>query len=361
VTRIEERASFEAIRYANVWEDASILCQALAPLAGKKVLSIASGGDNAFALAADGAAVVAADLSSAQLAVVELKRAAILRLDYDDLLSFLGVTPSADRMRLWADVAPALPHDARAWWDARQETIARGIVHAGRFERYFETFRRFVVPLFHDRRTVAELLREKSREERERFYQEVWDNRRWRLLFRIFFSRAVMGRLGRDPEFFRFVEGDVAGRILARTRYAFTVLPTHQNPYLQFIFNGNYGPALPRYLEPKRYAVVRNGCERITLVRGGVDAAAASHGPFDRFNLSDLFEYLDPSTTEAVYRKILDASRPGSRIAYWNMLAPRRRPESLAGRVRSLDGEAAELHARDLAFFYSAFVLEEVA
>ncbi len=32
-----------------------------------------------------------------------------------------------------------------------------------------------------------------------------------------------MGRLGRDPEFFRYVEGSVAERILERVEYALTV------------------------------------------------------------------------------------------------------------------------------------------
>ena len=71
------------------------------------------------------------------------------------------------------------------------------------------------------------------------------------MLFRVFFSRFVMGRLGRDPEFFRYVEGSVSDRILSRTRHALTVLPTHANPFLAYILTGNYGDALPRYLRPE--------------------------------------------------------------------------------------------------------------
>jgi S-adenosylmethionine-diacylglycerol 3-amino-3-carboxypropyl transferase len=52
--------------------------------------------------------------------------------------------------------------------------------------------------------------------------------------------------------------------------------------------------------------------------------------------------------------------RPGARIAYWNMLAPRRLPDALADRLRPLDELAGRLHARDRAFFYQAFRVEEV-
>ena len=55
----------------------------------------------------------------------------------------------------------------------------------------------------------------------------------------MFFSRTVMGRLGRDPEFFRYVETDVAASILDRTRHALSVLDPAQNPYVYWILTGN--------------------------------------------------------------------------------------------------------------------------
>ena len=79
---IENRAKFDLIRYANCWEDAEILCEALQPAPGKRFLSIASAGDNSFSILAGGAEVVAADLSSAQLACVELRRSAFRRLSH---------------------------------------------------------------------------------------------------------------------------------------------------------------------------------------------------------------------------------------------------------------------------------------
>ena len=358
--RIESRARFDYVRYANVWEDADVLCQALQPGPGRRILSIASGGDNAFALAADGANVIAVDLSPAQLALCELKRAAIRALDHVGLLAFIGVRESTDRTATYRAIAGQLPEDARAFWDARPHEIGRGIVHAGKFERYFATFRDRVVPLIHSRSVVRELLAEKDRRARVAFYGDVWDNWRWRLMFRLFFSRRVMGLMGRDPEFFRYVEGSVAERILKRTEYAFTVLPTHSNPYLNFIFTGGFGAALPRYLDPARYAQLRAGMDRITFVRGAVQDVAVSHAPFDGFNLSDIFEYLDPPTCAAIYGTLVDAARPAARFAYWNMLVPRRRPDAVADRVRSLTERADALFAVDRAFFYSAFMLEEV-
>jgi S-adenosylmethionine-diacylglycerol 3-amino-3-carboxypropyl transferase len=83
-------------------------------------------------------------------------------------------------------------------------------------------------------------------------------------------------------------------------------------------------------------------------------------GPFHGFNLSDIFEYMDPREHERAYGELLDNARPGARLVYWNMLAPRGLPAQFQGRVRPLELEAAALHARDRAWFYSALHVDEV-
>jgi S-adenosylmethionine-diacylglycerol 3-amino-3-carboxypropyl transferase len=355
MSRIDARARFDIIRYANSWEDADVLCDALRPAAGKRMLSIAASGDNAFALLAEGAEVVAVDLSPAQLALIELKRAAIRELSNEALLRFLGVHDDTNRVETYRGFD--LPADVRTYWDANVESIAAGVIHRGRFENYFRLFRKYVLPLVHSRRDVEALLRERTAEERERFYRREWNTWRWRAMFRVFFSRFVMGRTGRDPEFFRYVEGSVAERIFKRAEYALTALPTHSNPYLVSIFTGNYrAAALPRYL--RRIDDVRRHLGKLTLVRGSVEEAA--HGKFDGYYLSDIFEYIDPELTAQIYGRLLDAANPGARFAYWNLLVPRRAPSQFASRITPLDEEARALFARDNAFFYSAFVLEEV-
>lgn len=353
MTRIDARARFDLVRYANSWEDADVLCDALQPAPGKRMLAIASAGDNAFALLAGGAEVVAVDLSAAQLALVELKRAAIRQLDGEMLLRFLGVREMSDRAAIYRSLT--LPAETRAWWDANPDAIANGVIHAGRFENYFRLFRKYVLPFVHTRADVEKLLAEKTREQRQSFYRDEWNTWRWRAMFRLFFSRFVMGRTGRDPEFFRYVEGSVAERIFRRAEYAMTVLAPHANPYFTFIFTGGFRDALPRYL--RDLDALRRNLDNLTLVRGSIEEGA--HGRFDGFYLSDIFEYVDRPTQSAIYGSLLEAANPRARFAYWNLLVPRRVPAEFASRVHDLREEADALYAKDLAFFYGAFVLEE--
>jgi S-adenosylmethionine-diacylglycerol 3-amino-3-carboxypropyl transferase len=153
------RADFSQIRYAQCWEDADILLEALDIQPGDVCLSIASAGDNALAMLRRGPAkVIALDLNPAQLACLELRVAAYRALSHLELLTLIGSLPGDCRPELYRRCRPLLSPDAQAFWDAHPDEIANGIGGAGKFERYFGLFRTRILPLIHSRRKVATLL-----------------------------------------------------------------------------------------------------------------------------------------------------------------------------------------------------------
>lgn len=362
-SEVQGRADFSRIRYGQCWEDADILVEGLGVEPGDVCLSIASAGDNALALLTrEPARVIAVDLNPAQLACLELRVAAYRELAHGELLELVGSRPSGRRSALYRRCRPLLSRDVRQFWDAQGQRIEAGIGSAGKFEDYFALFRTRLLPLVHTRTRVSRLLAGGSLEERERFYQEEWDTWRWRALFRIFFSRFVMGRLGRDPSFFRYVEGSVSERILGRTRHALTKLDPAANPYLQWILTGTHTQALPLALRPEHFDIIRAHLDCLEWRQSSVEdvLTALGRNVINRFNLSDIFEYMSPESYAQLLERLVAAAQPGARLAYWNMLVPRGRPERLASVLEPCKTFAAALFARDKAFFYSAFVLEEV-
>ncbi len=360
---VARATDFSAIRYAQVWEDADVLLAGLDVQPGDVCLSIASAGDNALALLTkDPSRVIALDLSEAQLACLELRVAAYRALTHPELLELVGSRPSERRQALYQRCRPVVREAARAFWDRRPADIEQGIGSSGKFERYLAMFRRRVLPLVHSRATVMELLHPATVQARRRFYDERWDTWRWRLLFRAFFSRSMMGPLGRDAEFFRFVEADVPSAIIERTKYALTELDPSSNPYVHWILTGTHGDALPCALRAEHFDTIRANLDRLEWHGTSLEEYLTRPGGlrFDRFNLSDVFEYVSLEHYHRMLDSILGCSRPGARLAYWNMLVPRRRPQHLAARLRSLHDLADALHRTDRAFFYSAFRVEEV-
>lgn len=362
-TELAAHADFREIRYAQCWEDADILLDGLDIQPGDVCLAIASAGDNALAmLARQPERVFAIDLNPAQLACLELRVAAYREISHEELLILMGSAPGGDRVALYERCRGRLAESAREFWDAHPAAIQNGIGGAGKLERYFALFRKRVLPLMHSQRCVTQLLRGGTLDERRRFYHDKWNTWRWRLLFRVFFSRFVMGQMGRDPSFFRYVEGSVAERVMERAGHALTALNPAENPYLQWILTGRHFAALPFALRADNFEIIRQNLDHLEIHCQSIEEFVSSVGcdSIDRFNLSDVFEYMSVQNYHALLERLVVAGRSKGRLAYWNTFAERRRPESMASRLRSLDDIAHRLHGQDKAFFYSGFVIEEI-
>jgi S-adenosylmethionine-diacylglycerol 3-amino-3-carboxypropyl transferase len=330
---------------------------------GDTCLTVASAGDNTLSLLTrDPARVVAVDLSPAQLAALELRVAGYRELSHAELLELIGSRPSTRRGALYARCRPLLYADSRRFWDRHPGRIASGIGAAGKFERYLSTFRRWVLPLVHPRARATQLLRAACPAERVRFYDEVWDTRPWRALFRGFFSERVLGWLGRDPSFFRYANESVAEHLLSRVRYALTVLDPDVNPYVHWILTGTHGVALPHALRPENFELIRDRLDRLEWHRVPIEELLESRvlPVVDRMNLSNIFEYVAPDRFRALIERLASAARTGARLMYWNMIVPRTGADVAPDRVQSLSALSEELFARDKVFFYSALRVEEV-
>ena len=141
-----EKTSHDFIRYANCWEDADILVEALNVQPRERVFSIGSAGDNSFSLLMNNPELVlAVDINEVQLHLIELKKAAFKSLNYTDFLQFLGFSKSTKRGDLYTSVKGALPIESANYWDNNLTQIENGIIYEGKFEKYFELFRKKVL------------------------------------------------------------------------------------------------------------------------------------------------------------------------------------------------------------------------
>jgi len=356
-TEIENRAKFDLIRYAQVWEDADLLIEALNIKEGDTVLSIASAGDNAFALLAQNPAkVYAVDISGAQIACCELRKAMYRHLSHKEHLLFGGVVRGdMDRVAVFQKL-DLLP-EVKEYWEHNIILIQKGFMTQGKFERYFSLFRKKALPLVHSKRRIAKLLEPKSDEERRVFYNKIWNNQRWKMMFRVFFSRFVMGRLGRDKEFFKFVEGSVADRILSRAKHALSVLDPSQNPYIHYILNGEYTTVFPYSLREENYDKIRNNLDKIEFRKISIEQFITEFdGKINAFNLSDIFEYMTQDGMDTLYENLLQKAADDARFAYWNMLVPRKCSKKF--NVETDEKQNEQYLLKDKAFFYSKFYLD---
>ncbi|HTM20166.1 MAG TPA: DUF3419 family protein [Kofleriaceae bacterium] len=365
---IQDRPVFQRIVYSQCWEDPAVAADGLELGPGDDLLCLTSAGCNVMALSLRRPrSITAIDFSAAQNALLELKIAALRALPWAEYVAFLGARPSRTRLATYRDrVRPELRDAARAYWDQADALLGPGVIHAGRFQRYLRIFRTAVLPLVHRRSRVERMMSLADAGERRRYYDDVWDNRRWRALFTMFFGRAVMARLGRDPAFFRYVDRDDIGtEFLRRARRALVDTTPAENHFLQYALLGGY-PDLehgPIYLRESSFAALRETTAGIHLVQGDLESHLHTLGPgaLSKLYLSDLFEWVSAEHHAAMLRAIHEVTRPGGRLVYWNLLVPRSRPDQLADRFAVHPERSAELHARDLAFVYGSFHVESVS
>lgn len=365
-SEIEVRADFSKIRYAQCWEDADILLEAMNIKKDDTIVSIASAGDNSFAMLVNQPKkVIAIDLSIPQIACCEIRKACYKYLSYSEFMLFngtLNMGTEEERIEIYNKIADNLPTWVKDYFDGNLEYIKNGFMTVGKFENYFKIFREKVLPLVHNKKRIDMLFEDKSIKEQEEFYNKIWGNFRWNFMFRIFFSKAVMGKLGRDPEFYKYVTTSAADRIQARTKYALINIKNHTNPYLNFILRGSYNEsALPFALRKENFEKIKENIDKIEFRKTSLeDVLLDDELKVDAFNLSDIFEYMSEESMSIIYEKILEKSSKNARIVYWNMLVDRKCPDKFKDKVSRNEERCKELLNKDKAFFYSDFVIEEI-
>lgn len=332
------------IHYSNCHEDMDFVLPFI-DNHPQKILTIASGLDNALAmLLLQPETVTAIDSNAAQIALCRLKKRAIEQLSYEEFLVFLGIR-DGDCGSLYDRLRPYLDEATKGYFDSHRYLITDvKLIHCGRFEYYFSLFSRKVMPLIHSRKTVDAFMNAEDLEKQRQFYRDSFCNTRFKLLFRLFFSEAVMKRTGRDSAYFRYLEGSLSVFLRSKFETCIHENLNRDNPYLQYILYREF-KTLPCYLRRENYEIIRQNIHRLHIRQADFRDVITQENGWDFLYLSDIFEYMDNGVMEEMSRFIHNALAPGGMALFFNMMNPRRLSQPL--RETCLD----QTHNRT--FYYS--------
>lgn len=355
----------ENVNYSQCWEDPLLLIDSLSISNEDILLSITSGGDNSLALLLEKPKeLVSIDLNSSQNYLLELKIASSKALIYEEFLEFLGVKMSSDRLALFEKVRRELPVESRLWWEAHISLIKEGVINVGRFEIFLNSFRKYILPLIHSKKTVEEFLSIADLSEQEEFYEKKWRTKRWRLLFRLFSGRFVLNLFARQKGAFKHVDSPRTGNIyFERFEKNSRVVPIQSNYFMHYCLEGKYRVhALPLYLEEKGYESIRSSHVQLNIVTNNLFnyLRTISDNYFSKFSLSDIFEFLSEKENAELWKEIIRTAKPGAVIVYWNNLVSRSYPEELSDKIFYDKKDVEELGRKDRAFFYGSFHINKV-
>lgn len=305
----------ERLNFTSTNEDGEIELAALRD--SRRILCLTGTGTRVLdLLGSDAEEVVALDANPAQNFLLELKMAAIARLDRNDCLRFLGIAPDTARLDVYAELRDHLPPEARRYWDGSPKVVADGIWHAGRWEALLRWNARFLRLL--RGRAVRSLMNAPTIADQALIWERNFvPTGLWR----------AMETLGRDLVW-RFVMREasavflpdaktVGARIEEDFRRASGSFFFRESDVATLALQGRHVPdgALPFHLRADNYDRTRAHLGRVRSVVGTLAALLESGtGRFDAFSLSDFGSYCGPADYGQSWKGIAAVAQPDARF-----------------------------------------------
>ncbi len=337
------------IHYSNCHEDAGMILKiANNP---KTILSIASAGDNSFAcLLLNSEKVVAIDTNITQIYLVELKKTAIKYLSYEEFLIFLGIN-EGNSIDQYNKLSTYLIKEVKDYFDQHRYLIEEiKLVNSGRFEYYFNIFSKKILPLIHNKKNINLFMNQDILDEQIKFYNKNFNNCRFKLMFKLFFSKPVMKKLGRDKEYFKYNKGSLSKELKERFEMGIYNNLNKNNPYLQYVIYNKF-ITLPVYLRKENFEKIKENIDKLEIKNISLIDELENENTYDLMNLSDVFEYLDNDLMELYEEKIDKSLNLKGRIIFWNMQNKR----EFKNKFKRLNISLKD----DLAFYYKDLLVYE--
>ena len=346
------------ILYSTSDEDNTSELRALHITPEDRIISVTGSGCRTLSLLTQNPkSVTSVDYSPGQNYLLELKLAAIRTLSYDELLAFFGVDKSQTRWQTFGSLQAKISPEAAAYFGRHRPAIEKGILFAGRHERFYV---RVVAPMVHllFGRQVKKIFSCSSIEAQEKIYREELDGKLWRWLIRNGFSERTLRLILNDDKY--HIEIDVPSigdYMLERLNHTFSHHLAKDNHWVSFMFNGRYPSrtSLPHFLLYENYDAIRRSTTTVTPVTGNLInfLKTLPDQSVDKFSLSDVTSCINKEEFHTLMDEVYRTGRPGAGLCYRNFLAKYSVTSGRDVRMRRDDAVSSALDRDDLAFVYS--------
>ena len=377
--------------YNTCWEDPRLDREALQLGPDDTVLVITSAGCNALDYALQSPrAVYAVDMNPLQNGLLELKKAAIRSLQYDDFFRVFGQGRHPQWARLYQQrVRPLLRQSERDIWDKR---VGFFDGTGRRKSFYFRGTSGFFAWMINGyinrpsglREAVEEILSADSVEQQAEIYRQ-------RNVSKLLFKGPLRWALRRDTtmamlgvprsqrmQIERTYPGGIGQFIQDRIETVFQRISLKDNYFWRVYLTGAYTKeCCPEYLREPNFERLKSSlADRVTTHTETVESFLRQHSePISRFVLLDHMDWLyehRPDLLRAEWQSIIDRSAPQSRILwrsaalnvdFVDKLTITNEGRSVAvGDLLCYDQDLAQrLHLRDRVHTYGSFYIADLA
>lgn len=334
--RLAERLftwSFDGFVYNQIWEDPVVDLKAMQPVAGKRIVTIASAGCNVLNyLDADPAEILAVDLNPAHVALTRLKLTALKHLpDYEAFFRFFGEAKSPENVTLYDELLREhLDDETRAFWDQkgplrrrRITMFSRGLYRRSLLGRTIATAHLGARLMGGRPNRILEALDRKDQIHLyERHLSRVFERRAVR---KIAGMRAPYFGLGIPPSQFEELhsgEREPAAEIGDRVRRLACDFDLQHNYFAWQAFGRRYDTkhrlAVPPYLQADVYERIKSRADRVTMVHASLIPTIAERpqGSLDRFVFLDAQDWMTEEVINNLWLAVTQAAAPDAKVIF---------------------------------------------
>ena len=354
----QEQVQLFKLVFTHNWEDPESDHAALRIKSNDVVQAITSGGCNVLGfLLYDPKEVYSLDINPAQSYLLELKIAAIRVFDFDQFLSFAGVTGCHDRVERYHQIRHLLSVGAAAYWDGLSKHISNGFIMNGRYERFIKLAGKFLI-LLQGRKKVLGLFDKKTKQEQEEYFDNVWNTKRFKYIFKILFNKRMLARRGLVANYFTFDDGSTsfADSFYNRSKKAFRNIPIHNNYFLSLYLLGRYRSPdeVPAYLKKENFQIIKSRVDRIKILTGEAQQwiNTMPDQSIDCFALSNICELMSEQETLALFTGVERTAKSDARIIFRNLMISREVPVRLQSSIKKDESLSMQLFNNDRSFVY---------
>ncbi len=363
--QINGQVPLSSLIFTANWEDPESDVKAIEMKAGQTLLTITSGGCNSLNfLLHDPEKIYAVDINPAQTWLMELKIAAIKNLNYDEFISFLGLRKCEDRIALFNKIKHDLSNEANHFWTLNARLVNKGFLFNGKFEGFVKLAGK-MLSILQGKSKVETLLALETMEEQKEFFNNRWDNKRWKFIFRLMFNKKRLAKKGLVAEYFHFDDGaqSFSESFYNRTRKVLCEIPVKNNYFLSVYFTGKYKneEELPLYLQRQHYGHIKRNINRIQIITADTKywLETMPAESIDGFCLSNICELMSEADTKKLFTEVVRTARPGAKICFRNLMILREVPIDLL-QIKKNETLSNTLLAMDRSFVYSKVAAYDV-
>ena len=322
-----------------------------------RVLCVTASGDRPLNLLhSECQEIVAVDANPWQNALLDLKKAAMEKLDYDHYLAFLGVKNHTNRL----DTLSILGKDKSIiQWKKKAKQIQKGILYQGATEKLTKVAS-FLVGVLRGKK-IEKLFSFNDLEEQREFVQTHWDTLLWRKTFHIVLHPFITRLILKDPGLYQYVDSSihVGNYIYSRMNHALMQFNAKESIIISLALKGKiFEEAHSPYLTESGVNTIKSRLHRLTSETADVLAylEAAPDNSFDCFSLSDVASYISKDAFDRLTKAIYRVARPNARFCIRQFMSRHTLPETIASHFQRDDALEQKLDHEDRCFLYKFMV-----